>query len=332
MPIKHAYTAVGTNDPLKEVSVDRWNEVHTVDQYLDLPVITDPASPAADLRLYAKSRAGRRMLNMVGPNGVDVGIQPALFGNSIAVLAPGAHSSTAGYTGTGTLLSTNTTTNVTALGASFFGGSSATTATITSPAITATSTYTRMRRILMSTGTAATNQSAIWSSVSTSTTANITSPLVSLPNTGFFMFARFAIDTYVSTSQMFIGLASTYTGTGITADPTTWANSVGITKDTANTTGWIINHRSATTAVPTATGVAFTAGQILDFTAFMPPNGTSITYRLSNAETGAILVNNIAVSGNLPTGPLGFRAHIRSTAGTTAKILALNKFYLETDI
>jgi hypothetical protein len=45
-----------------------------------------------------------------------------------------------------------------------------------------------------------------------------------------------------------------------------------------------------------------------------------------------VYVDNIAVSTNLPTGPLGFRASIRSTSGSTAKVLAVNRMYLETDI
>lgn len=323
MPINHSYTAVGTNDPTKQVSVDRWNDDHVIDSYVDLPAIADPSAPAADLRLYAKSRAGRRMLNMIGPSGVDVGLQPALFGNSVVMFSPNF----GGATGTTATALVSTSANASAFGSVFTTIGSATGVGSATPAITATSAYTRMRRMTLTTGTSTTGAAALYSGSGTTG-----APLISPTATGFFFFSRFAIDTYVSTSQMFIGFAAAYTGAAITADPTTWNNSFGITKDTANTTGWIINNRSASASTATSTGCPFTAGQILDFTAFMAPNGSSITYRLIDAEVGTVYVDNIAVSTNLPTGPLGFRASIRSTSGSTAKVLAVNRMYLETDI
>jgi hypothetical protein len=144
------------------------------------------------------------------------------------------------------------------------------------------------------------------------------------------MYMRFAVDTYLSSIQMFLGLTSAVAAQ--TTDPSTWTGSLcGIGKDTADTT-WQIMTRNGTTTTKTATGVTPTAGQILDFTAFMPPSGTSVTYLLKDAITGTVYVNNVVVTATQPTGALAAKFHIRSTTGTTAKILALNKFYLETDI
>jgi hypothetical protein len=84
----------------------------------------------------------------------------------------------------------------------------------------------------------------------------------------------------------------------------------------------------------TATGKAVTAGEILDFIMFAPPNSTSVTVRLVNAVTGTVHVDDVTITANLPVNTTFLYAHAqcRSTAGTTAKLLALNRIYVETDL
>ena len=47
-------------------------------------VASIPTAPTNGiLKLFARSRAGRLLLQMIGPAGVDTPLQPALFGNTV---------------------------------------------------------------------------------------------------------------------------------------------------------------------------------------------------------------------------------------------------------
>ena len=54
------------------------------------PRTTPAPAPVAGLTVYPRTRAGRTLLDVVGPSGVDTPLQPALFGNRIAVWSPGS--------------------------------------------------------------------------------------------------------------------------------------------------------------------------------------------------------------------------------------------------
>jgi hypothetical protein len=117
------------------------------------------------------------------------------------------------------------------------------------------------------------------------------------------------------------------------ADSSTWANTVGIGKDTADSV-WQVVTRSATTLTKTSTGATITAGQILDLHMYAPPNGSSITVRLADAVSGTVYVNNVAFTTNIPAATtfMYMQAHCQSVTGTTAKLLALNRLYCENDL
>ena len=67
---------------------------------------------------------------------------------------------------------------------------------------------------------------------------------------------------------------------------------------------------------------------------FAPPNSTSVTFRLVDAVTGTVLVNNVNVATNTPANTAFLYAHaqVMSVTGTTGKVLALNRIYVETDL
>ena len=89
MGLRHSYTATGTNDGAKQVSVNRWNEEHVVIGDLDLPVTATPTVPPTDnLTLFAQKRAGRMLLSQIGPSGFDTTLQPHIGGNKINLLIP----------------------------------------------------------------------------------------------------------------------------------------------------------------------------------------------------------------------------------------------------
>jgi hypothetical protein len=118
--IKHAYTATGTNDGAKQVSVDRWNQDHIIDSELDLPLIT-PATPAADtVSIFGKKIGGRMMVAQMGPSGLDTSLQAHLGGNKVGLwIPPGNASTVPGVFGIGVMTATGTATARTVATTSF---------------------------------------------------------------------------------------------------------------------------------------------------------------------------------------------------------------------
>lgn len=308
MGLKHAFVsgkADGGDATLVQPS--NWNDTHVVDTAIDLPDVVTPAAPSAGwLTMFAKTRAGRATLNSIGPSGIDVAYQPAFFGNTIAMWMPSA------------------TTAQTAIGGTYTARNSGTSAAQDTPTVTSTNAMTSMRRARFGTGTTATGASG------TQTAA----PMAWRGNAaglgGFFFGARFGIETLASDQRAFIGLSAN--NAVMAADASSWNNTVGLCKDTGDSV-WQLLTRS-TTATKTSTGCTVTAGQVLDLYIFAPPNGSDVTFRLVDAVTGTIYVDDVTSSSTLPTSTtfLYMQAHTQSVTGTTAKLLALNKLYLETDL
>jgi hypothetical protein len=308
--IKHAF-ASGKSDGVDATLVQpsNWNAEHVVDQYLDYPAVTAiPAAPTTGLRTFARSRAGRILPHVIGPSGVDVALQPAMFGNTVYMWLPG----------TGTTLAIN-------FGTSFTARNSGTAAAQSHSTKASTNAMTSLSRASFGTGTTATGTSGIQSAATVAWRGNAANL------GGFFFFARFGVETHEAAMRYMIGLSAN--NATLAADPSTLANSIMLVKDSADT-NWFIASRNATTLTKTATGLAVTAGPILDFMLFCKPNDTKVTARLVNAVDGTVYVDNVDITANLPVNTtfLYMHAAAMSTVGTTAKLLSLNRMYLETDL
>jgi len=244
----------------------------------------------------------------IGPADIDTTLQPALFGNSTFVWLPG----------TGTTVAIN-------WGASYTARNSGTSAAQATPARTSTNAITSMSRATFGTGTTTTGASGIQTAATVAWRGNAAGL------GGFFFAARFAVETFLSDIRVFVGLSAN--NATIAADPSTWANTVGIGKDTADST-WQIITRSATTLTKTNTAITINATDILDFYMFATPNAASVTFAVKNAVTGATLYADTALSANLPAATtfMYMQSHIQAQSGTTAKLLALNRMYLESDL
>lgn len=311
MGIRHSKvsTAPDEGDPAIIDGPD-WNAEHVVDQFLDLPDISTPASPAAgNLRLFTRTRAGRSLLAMIGPNGVDVNLQPALFGNSIAMWSPS----------TGTTVSTN-------FGSSWTARNSGTGAAQAHPARAATNSLTALVRATFGTGTTATGTSGVQSALNIAWRGN------RVGEGGWFFFSRFAVETFASDLRLFVGLSTR--NANLTADPSTFNHSVGLCKDAGDANWHFLTRGTALTKTPMTTPLPVAAGTILDFVMFAPPNGASIKFALRNAVTGQVYADDVDVASNLPAADQFMYAHasIMSVTGTTAKLLALSRLYVETDL
>ena len=272
-----------------------------------MPLASIPAAPTNGLIMFDRIRGGRHLPSVIGPSGVDVALQPALFGNSVYMWLPGA----------GATLGIN-------WGTSFVARNSGSAAAQSHPTKTSTNAMTSMNRAMFGTGTTTTGASGIQSSATVAWRGNAAGL------GGFFFFARFGIGTLAAGQRAFVGLSAN--NAAMAADPSSWNNTCGIGKDSADATWQIIMRGTA--ATKTNTGITVTAGQVIDFAMFAAPNGSNITCRIADAVTGAVLYDNTSFTTNLPTNTtfMYMQAHTQSTAGTTAKTLALNRMYMETDL
>jgi len=308
--IKHTFVSGKTDGgDATLVRPSNWNAEHVVDQYLDIPDVVTPAAPASGwLRIFAKTRANRATLNTIGPAGVDVAYQPAFFGNTLQMWLPSG------------------TTAQTAFGAVYTARNAGTAAAQATPARASTNAMTSLLRATFGTGTTATGSSG----TQTAATAAWRGNAAGLG--GFFFFARFGVETTAADLRVMIGLSA---NNGVmAADGSTWANTCALVKDSADST-WQFATRNATTLTKTASGATVTAGQILDLYIFAPPNNAATIYvRLVDAVTGTIYMDDVAITTNLPVNTtfMYMQAHTQSVSGTTAKLLALNKMYLEQDL
>jgi hypothetical protein len=148
---------------------------------------------------------------------------------------------------------------------------------------------------------------------------------------GFYFFARFGVETYgSSTSQYIIGLSAS--NAAITGEPSAIANTVGLCKDSSDTT-WQLVFRNASAVTKVNTGETVTAGNVYDLTLFCNPNDTIISVRLVRRNDDTVIIDNTSYSANLPVNTtfLYASAQVRTTAARL-NALALNRIYVECDI
>lgn len=268
-----------------------------------------PAAPAAGrTKVFTDGMATRRLVSSIDPDGNHFDFQPALFNSTTYMW----------LAGTGTTLAIN-------WGTSFTARNSGTAAAQATPAKTSTSAITSMNRATFGTGSTATGASGIQS----------TETNVWLGNAsglgGFFFFARFGLEAISGTYRFFVGVSAN--NATMAADSSTWNNTIGFGKDVGDSTLQFIIRNNGTITTKSNTLITPTAGDIYDFYMYMKPNSTQVDFELRNAITNASLISRTETT-NLPlnTTFMYMQAHIQSVTGATAKLLALNRMYLESNL
>jgi hypothetical protein len=290
-------------------TIDRsYQKVKQPVQYLDMLGTTEPAAPALNhLSMYAQNRAGRLIPHWIENNGLESAIQPALFGNNVVMWLPGFGSTTS-----------------VAFGASYNALNLGTSSGQTHPSLSSTNAVTQMKRASFSTGSTSSGSSGISTSAGVAWRGNAANL------GGFFLFVRFAPEAYSSSERLLIGLSAN--ASALVANPSASANTICIGKDAADTTLQLISVSNTGVSTKVDTGITPSPSQILDFTIFCKPNDSKITARVVDGLTGAIIINNLVITTNLPANTtfMYMQSLIQSTTGTTAKLLSLNRMYLET--
>lgn len=276
---------------------------------INLPAKTSTVTaPASGLNLFNRTRANRDLLRMLGPSGIESGIQPALFGNSVLMWLPG----------TGTTVSVS-------FGEAWTARNAGTSAAQATPARASTNAITSMKRATFGTGTTATGSSGFQSTNTVCWRGNAAGL------GGFFFYSRIAVETLATDLRLMIGLSAL--NAALAGEPSAQANTIALCKDSTDST-WQIVTRDASAVTKTNTSITVNATDILDFFMFMPPNSSTLAVQVVNAVTGASLYSNNSITANFPAATTFLYAHaqIMSVTGTTAKLLAVNRLYIETDL
>lgn len=308
MGLKHTYTATGTNDGTKQVSVDRWNADHNVIGQVDFPLNAAPTTPAADnVGVVGRKVGGRMMLGFIGPSGLDSSLQPLIARNKVGWFNPPGNAITVHQHG---LVLTNT-------------------GTITLANVAATNIHTAMRRLEYAVATAAVAAVAGFYS----TVAQYFMGALG----GFHLIVRFGRSRGVAantTLRGFIGLSSIVAAQTDVEPSTTESNAIGVGCDATDANYQIIHRTGTGVATKVNTGIAKAVAdttEMYDLALFSPPGGTTVGYlftRLSDGVNfGGTISTNLPAAGTL----LALRGRY-SVGGTSSVIgLSLGSLYIETD-
>lgn len=305
--MRHSYMATGTNDPAKQVSVDRWNADHVIDAELSLPLVAAPATPASNvLNIFARKLGGRMMLAQIGPSGLDTTFQPNMGGNKCALwMPPGGSTGVPGVFGMAAL---------TTIG------------TATSRTVATTNLLQRMTRLGHVSAATAAGLSGAREAVAKYTTG--AGGLLG----GFYVRYRFAPSdaAAVAGARMFVGLAAN-TAAPTNVDPTTLTNVVGVAQIAASNNLQIYG-AGATVGTPVDLGASFPAnGNVAayELTMFSPPSGGS-HWQVTRLDTGDTATGTFAAS---PLGTVLLCHQLWRTNNATALAVGIDicGIYIETD-
>ena len=257
------------------------------------------------LTLFAKDRAGKTLVSVVGPSGVDFNIQPALYGSTTIFWTPIATTSLPIFWGVSWLARNN-------LGVQ------------SRPAKTSTNQMTSLNRHRYSTTAASLSSSGIQSFDSVAWRGSASGL------GGFFFFSRFGMETIGTLANLRVIIGLSALNGLLNVEPSSIVDTVALVKDAADTT-WQLVIRNALTSTKQSTGVTVVVNQVLDIYIHVKPNDTNATFEL-RAATGGLLFAQILSTGMVTsTTFLYIQAQVQTTT-TTLSALAISQMYLEMDL
>lgn len=315
MPIVHS-TQVNSstypNDPSKPISTDAWNEEHTVDGQIEIPVVASPSVPAANtVAVYGRNVGGRIMLTQMGPSGLDTAFQPFLGRNKISWINPRGNSTTIDQ----------------------FGITATNTGTVTSANVSTANIHTAVKRVEYAVTTASTTAVAGWRS--STAQFHIGSP--SSIYGGFHFVCRFGRSrgsAANSTLRGFTGLSSLTTAPTDANPSTSVTNAIGVGCDSTDTNYQIIHRSGTSTATKIDTGIpkaVSDTSELYDLIIFTSPSDNTVHIRFVRLSDNADFIASITTNKPADTTLLAPRGYY-SVGGTSSVIgYALCQCYIETD-
>lgn len=244
----------------------------------DLLETADPGvAQSGHLTVYTKAIAGRMMLKIVGPSGLDTSLQPFLGRNKVGYWCPPGNATTVpgilGYTALSSV------------------------GTATARTIATTNMFTRMRRLGYVSASPAGSLASLRIAV-----AQITTGTGSLG--GFNKILRFGISDVapVAGARMFMGIAvSTSAPTNV--EPSTLTNCIGVGHRSADTNLFLF-YGGSSAQTPIDLGANFPTDtsntDVYELALFSPPSGAGeIYYEVTRLNTGHVAMGVITPSGGV---------------------------------
>lgn len=264
-----------------------------------------PSAPASGVKVFAVERAGRRLLNFMGPSGLDSPLQPGLFANSIIMWSPGT-----GTAGT------------------YLGSTPTVTATGSNPAIATTSLWASIRRMRWATSTTAGNGSGMRSNADVVWRGNAAGL------GGWFFAARCTSSLRTTNGRAFLGLKDA-TAVHANVQPSTNLDSAYFGFDGTQATWRFCTNDNAGSATCTDLGADFPNNLATDgfeFRMFATPNGSSIGWWAQRLGTGATASGTASTDLPRNTVQLALEAWVGNGTDASANQLECNRIYVESDI
>jgi hypothetical protein len=281
-----------------------------VDTGITLTGITnEPGTPAAgSLHLYAKAVASKMIVKVKGASGLDFPLQTAFWQNNIVLWNPSSATAGVWLGTTGTAFSSGTFTAVTQ---------------------TFTNTYTAQSRSSYANVVTTTNQVL--------GVRQSSKPMYFFGSAanqgGFFFYTRMGFDVWTNGGRMFVGMTVSTTGTPVSADASTNANTVGFCIEAADNGLIYFLTRSATTFTKTSTG--FTAASLKGYDMYIwaNSNSTTVNYRIVDTVAGTEISGT--TSATMPTANTLMMPNVTASNGAltpvTSVSLGIDRIYIETD-
>ena len=277
-------------------------------------ITTEPIAPATGVgRLYAKAIATRVMPKWIGPSGVDYPIQAHIGFNNIR-----------GWRGGNTIVAT---TFASTEGTLPYTGASPIAPTI--PALASTNILTQTSRSTISTSATAGTLAYIRANALNFWRGN------GAGLGGFFVVHRFALTgTLQAGVRAFAGITDSVANpTNIDPLTSTTPGGVGLAVN-ANTGNWrLVNNITGTARTSLDLGASFpvTGAGMMELVLYSAPNGTGISYRVTNLSTGATTSGTLTT--NIPSNTTFLNPVIWVTNNATAAAQTLDfiSTYVETD-
>lgn len=277
-----------------------------------LSSMADPSAPTGGLSLYSKSIAGRHLLKVIGPSGIDTIMQVGLSGNAVFMVAPA--SGTAAPTAWGGTLTTATTMSSQQTIASANPWQATFRKRFTSAATAGQGSGMRTAYAQWFRGNAA-------------------------GFGGFFFRTQFGQSLNVTGAQKFHGLCASTAVLALTAGAVSaLLNMMGVGYDTtdANTGNWFLYRNDGSgTAVKVDLGAnaARNTTHGYDLVIFCAPGAaTEIFVRIVNLHTNVVVLDT-SYTTDLPAVNVGMAYKAEGNNGAVASAISVEvaKTYIESD-
>ena len=131
----------------------------------------------------------------------------------------------------------------------------------------------------------------------------------------------FGLNAYASTERIFAGWINSNAASSSTTDPSAWLNTIGLSKDTGDTTFQFCYNNGSGTATKVNTGVTPNANNIYRLTIFIPSNSTISYQTLEVITKTSITTYTSSNSAKIPaTGLIMYPHQYVNTASGAASV------------